>query len=313
MNASVYTVTLNPALDKTIILPSLNVGELNRVKEIRIDPGGKGVNVAKVLKNFNTDVVATGFIAGEQGQQLRKQLNNLGINEKFLDVSGETRINLKIFDESSSITTEINELGFEVCEDDINNFLQLLSNEINKDTILVLGGSLPIGTPINSYKSIIEMGKEKEAIVILDADGQAFEEGIKAKPFAVKPNIFELEQYFGRSINSDKEILQTGQELLDLGISLVIVSMGSQGSLVMNNQEAYRVYPFSISPKSTVGAGDSMVAALVYCLINNMSLSEIALWMTTAGTITASKQGTKVCTLAEVKNSLNKTKILKLK
>lgn len=312
MQPPVITVTLNPAIDKTITLSDFKIGNLNRVKHLRIDPGGKGINVAKVLKEFHVEVATTGFIAGNQGQYLMKQLEEQGIRIDFSEVQGETRTNLKIVDESTNMTTEINEQGFEITEADIEKLFEQLNKKADKDSILVLGGSLPNGAPAKIYREMIEMVNAKGGKVILDADGDALKEGIEAKPYAVKPNLQELEQYFNQPLETDQDILAAGQQLLNKGISIVLISLGSKGSMIMNHQEAYRVYPFPIIPKSTVGAGDSMVAALVYCILEQKSFEEFARWTTTAGTVTAAKSGTQVCTLIEVQELINEVKCLKI-
>lgn len=312
MQPPVLTVTLNPAIDKTITLSDFKIGGLNRVKHLRMDPGGKGINVARVLKEFHVDVLTTGFIAGNQGKYLINQLEKQGIQINLSEVQGETRTNLKIVDETSNITTEINEQGFEITRTDIEKFSEQLYKKIDKGSILVLGGSLPNGAPANIYRKIIEVVQAKGAKVILDADGDALKEGIEAKPYAVKPNLQELEQYLNQPLETDQDLLFAGQQLLNKGISIVLISLGSKGAIIMNHQEAYRVKPFSIIPKSTVGAGDSMVAALVYCILEQKSFEEIARWTTTAGTVTAAKSGTQVCTLNEVQKLISKVKCLKI-
>ncbi len=312
MQPPVLTVTLNPAIDKTITLSDFKIGCLNRVKHLRIDPGGKGINVAKVLKEFDVKVITTGFIAGNQGKFLMNQLEQQGIQFAFSEVEGETRTNLKIVDEASNITTEINEQGFEITDADIEKFSAQLFKKIEKGSILVLGGSLPNGAPTDIYRKIIEVVQAKGAKVILDADGDALKEGIEAKPYAVKPNLQELEQYLNQPLETDQEILAAGQQLLNKGISIVLISLGNKGSLIMNHQESYRVDPFPIIPKSTVGAGDSMVAAMVYCILNQKSFEELARWTTAAGTVTAAKSGTQVCTLNEVQELINKVMCSKI-
>jgi 1-phosphofructokinase len=312
MKPSIITVTLNPALDKTLILPHLHIGALNRVQHVRLDPGGKGINVARVLKNFDVDCKATGLIAGTQGRQLLIRLEEEEMQVDFYEVHGETRTNLKIVDEQMKITTEINELGFDIRLTDLNDFQKKLSTLVHSNSMVVLGGSLPLGAPDHIYRDYIEMVNEIGAKVILDADGPALEEGIKAKPFAIKPNIYELEQLVGHSFESEEAIVSAGKHLVESGISIVLISMGAQGSIVLNENEAYRVKPFPIKPESTVGAGDSMVAALVYSLLTNKSLEETAVWTTTAGTITASKPGTQVCTLSEVKGHVSQVHALRI-
>lgn len=312
MKSSVVTVTLNPALDKTVTLSGFEIGGLNRVRDMRVDPGGKGINVAKVLRKFDIKVTAAGLVAGFQGQQLLKQMERDAIEVCFINVQGETRTNLKIVDERTKTTTEINEQGFTVFPEDLELFRQKLSVLMEHTSVLVIGGSLPPGVPDHIYREYIEIANRKGVKCILDADGTALREGINAKPFAVKPNIHELEELVGRNLTTKQEIVSAGKALVDRGISLVMISMGSHGSIVLDQKEVYQVTPFPISPKSTVGAGDSMVAALVYSLLENKTLAETAVWATTAGTITASKSGTQVCTLAEVQHYLPQVHALKL-
>ncbi len=311
----VITVTLNPAIDKTISVTRFEIGELNRVESeshIQIDPGGKGINVAKVLNNFQVDVLATGFIAGKQGRQLLSGLEEKKIDHDFTEVRGETRTNLKIIDLETKSLTELNEPGFTVSETDQDLFFEKLSQLLPTTSILVLGGSYPKGIDGDIYRKIIELANKKDVKVILDADGEAFKEGIEAAPYAVKPNVFELELLLNQKLSTNEEIVQGGKELLGKGINTVVISMGKDGAVLLNETEVYRVKSLPIIPASTVGAGDSMVAALVYCIIHNMPLIEIAKWSTAAGGMTASKPGTEVCTFEEVKEVLDQVEVTQL-
>lgn len=309
MDNCVVTVTLNPALDKTIVLDYLEKGGLNRVKLIRTDPGGKGINVAKVLNNLGVKVEAVGLIAGIQGQSLLEYLHYLDINSNFHKIPGETRVNLKIYEEITNSITEVNEPGFAVSEDDMACFGKTLSNVLDRASFLVLSGSLPKGVPDDIYCKLASLAREKGVRTILDADGKALMNGIGGVPFAIKPNIYELEQLTGKKMASDGDIVQAARQLIKQGIEIVIVSMGGEGSLIVSSNEAFRVRVPSITPKSTVGAGDSMVAAFVYTVLNNQSLEETARFITAAGTATASKPGTEVCTLDEVLQLVNDIKV----
>ncbi len=312
MNFQVVTVTLNPALDKTVVIPRLAVGGLNRVQRLRVDPGGKGINVARVLTEFGINSTATGLLAGSQGQLLLNYLNLENIKADFLMIPGETRTNLKIVDDSSNVTTEINEAGFEVPTADLNTFTAKLSTMLEDASCLVLSGSLPAKVKPTIYREFIELANRQGVKTILDADDKALVEGIQAIPFAIKPNIHELEQLTGGKLADDQDIVRACQLLLERGLQLIIVSMGAQGAIVMNCQEAYRVKVGAIIPQSTVGAGDSMVGALVYSLLSQHSLAETARWAVAAGTITALKSGTQVCSLLEVERFLNQVRIEKI-
>ena len=308
----VLTLTLNPALDKTVEIDSLETGGLNRIKEGRIDAGGKGINVAKVLKNLVVDVRATGIVAGHQGKRLLSYLDDLGIESDFLEIEGETRTNLKVFDRSRSEITEFNEKGPFVSEDDLNRFDVLLDRVLKDVEVFILSGSIPPGIEADIYKKYIEKAKERNIKTILDADGELFRKGLEAKPYAVKPNIHELEQLFGRRYSSDEEVVEDIKKLIDGGVKLVVVSMGGEGSIIANETETYRVRPFPIEVKSTVGSGDSMVAALSYSIMNNHEIEFIAKWITSAGTMTATKEGTQVCNFEDIRKNLDKVPVKKI-
>lgn len=307
--APVITVTLNPALDKTVTIEQFEYGGLNRIKEMRTDAGGKGINVAKVLRHFEVNVSALGLAAGFQGQVIRDKLEKLGIRSVLTEAAGETRVNLKVVDESTKQTTELNEPGFIVDDSLLEQFQETFKSEAADASIIVLGGSLPPGTPPDYYRSLIESGRKQGIRTVLDADGEALALGIEAAPFAIKPNIHELEALLNDKFDSIERIIGAARTLIDRGIEYVLVSMGAEGSLLVGKHDAVRASPFPITPVSTVGAGDSMVAALVYSFLTGKSFEETARWTSAAGTITASKPGTQVCTLQEVQQSIHLVKL----
>ncbi|MFD1955561.1 1-phosphofructokinase [Paenibacillus thailandensis] len=301
----VITVTLNPALDKTVTLDSFEYGGLNRIREMRTDPGGKGINVAKVLRQFAVSTRALGLAAGYQGQVIRDRLQRLDIPSRFKQAEGETRVNLKIVDESTKRTTELNEPGFQVDAGILDDFLTAFREEAANASFVVLAGSLPPGAPPQFYRTLIEAARQSGVRTILDADGKALAYGIEAAPYAIKPNIHELEALLGTGLNSRESIVRGARSLTDRGIEYVLVSMGAEGSLLVTKEDVVAARPFPITPVSTVGAGDSMVAAMVYGFLQGQAAEEIARWTSAAGTVTASKPGTEVCTLEEVRQSLH--------
>lgn len=305
MKPQVMTVTMNPALDKTVTVESVRVGELNRIKEVRTDAGGKGINVAKVLKHFDTDVYTMGICAGSQGVILQEKLRDLGIQASFIETNGETRINMKVVDQRTKQTTEFNEPGLWADAGLLKRFADEFTNSLEGISYVVLGGSLPPGAPADYYKKLILAARSKGVRTILDADGEAFARGLEAVPYAVKPNIHELEAYLGRKLITEAGIVTAAKVLISQGVQIVQVSMGREGSLLVAADEAYRAKPFPITPLSTVGAGDSMVAAMVYGFMKGMTPEGIARWTSAAGTVTASKAGTQVCTMEEVQDKLD--------
>jgi 1-phosphofructokinase len=306
---AVLTVTLNPSLDKTIVLDHLTIGSLHRAKQVRLDPGGKGINVAKLLKSFGVQVLASGLSGGPEGEQLLNYLESAGIETNFQRIAGKTRTNLKLVDVSRQVTTEINELGAEVTEAERSAYHNLLTASMQDVKYMVLGGSLPPGVPVGIYQEIISIANSRGIQTVLDADGEALIQGLTAIPTAIKPNIHELEQMLGRKLLTDDHILSAAKEIIDTGVSLVIVSMGEKGSLVVSKDESYRALPFPIVVKSTVGAGDSMVAGIIYAWIQQMSIKETAAWTTASGTLTASKEGTQMCSMDEVSAHINQVQL----
>jgi 1-phosphofructokinase len=311
MKTSVLTITLNPALDKTVTIEQFAYGGLNRIKEWRTDPGGKGINVAKVLKGFEVEVSCSGLTAGRQGKEVTEKLGTLGISTLFVEAEGETRTNLKMYDEHTKVTTELNEPGLTATDQALADFLTVFEEAVKQTEIVVLGGSLPPGAPSELYRTLIGIASRAGAKTVLDADGEAFVHGLEAVPYAIKPNIHELESLFGESFATDEQIIAAARRLTGKGIHYAAVSLGGDGSILVTETEAIRAKPFPITPMSTVGAGDSMVAALTYCMLQGKSLEDTARWTSAAGTVTASKPGTQVCTKPEVEAKLNEVTIWK--
>ena len=312
LKGKVLTVTLNPSIDKTILVEKLKPYELNRVVDSRVDPGGKGINVARVLNNFGVDVLATGLIAGDNGIKLLNFMNRAGISADFFRIDGETRTNIKVLDISNQKTTEINEKGFLVSEKELDGFRRKYRALLKHTDIVVLSGSLPPGIPYEFYEESIQLAKKCGKRVILDADGEAFRAGVRAAPFAIKPNLRELEMILGKKVNSLNESVNAVKPFLETGIEIVIVSAGPDGAVIANRNEIYKADTWNIEVKGATGSGDSMVAALAYSIFKNDSLLDIAKMTTAAGTVTASKAGTQICALDEVLNSLDYVHIHKI-
>lgn len=305
----IVTVTLNPAIDKTVTVDRLTVAGLNRIKHVRMDPGGKGINVAKVLVQFGAPVVAWGFQAGVEGRILMGMLDDLNIRSRFFQTAGNSRTNLKVVDEATKQTTELNEMGQQPSDSAVQGFIRAFEAEMKSTSLLVLGGSLPPGLPQDFYRTLIEIAGKYGVRTILDADGEALAAGIEARPFAIKPNLHELEALVGKRLPTDEAIVEAARSMVAQGIACVVVSMGAEGAIVAVQEEIFRARPFPITPVSTVGAGDSMVAAMAHCLAEGMPGEDMVRWMTAAGSITASKPGTEVCTRSEVSLKLDAVEV----
>ncbi len=308
----ILTVTLNPCIDKTITVDGFVYGGLNRVRSMRTDAGGKGINASKVLKSFGADVLCYTLAAGDGAGFIKNYLAEKEIESKFGKASGEVRTNLKIVDTHSGVTTEVNEKGISLsemeCEDAVSEIEALLSDA----EILVLAGSLPAGMDADTYGKLIKIAKGKGTRVILDADGERLKQGLSEIPYAMKPNISEFEELCGEKLDSQEKIVLNARKWIEKGVGIVVVSMGGDGAIFVSKDESYKTLPLDIECKSTVGAGDSMVATLAYGLQKGYSLEKISQLCTCAGSITCSKEGTQVCTYNEVMENLEKVKVLKI-
>jgi len=289
----IITLTMNPALDKTVEVECLTPGKLNRIQNIQIDAGGKGINVSKMIDSLGGESIATGFIAGKSGGKLLKIINNFGFKQDFLEIVGDIRTNTKILDKKHGVT-ELNETGLTLSKKDEKNICDKLIQLATTDTIFILSGSLPMGVEDNFYQKLIRALKEKGAKVFLDADGEAFKLGLEAKPNYIKPNLEELTQYFQISEDiSLSKIKQLCSKLIDKGIELVTVSMGKNGAVFVTKKEAFYTPKLEVYASSTVGAGDSIVGALAYGLEQKMPLESVIKLSVAAASGAVMTQGTK--------------------
>lgn len=270
----VVTVTMNPAIDKTVDVDHLERGGLNRVTHIEQDTGGKGINVSKTIHELGGSSVVTGFIAGNTGKMIQDVMDEWHIPSDFIEVEGQTRTNTKIF-ESTGELTEVNEPGPLITDKDMAALLQKLDHYAEPETLFVLAGSVPEGVDKDIYRRIIEMVHAKGAKVLLDADGELFTKALSAGPDMIKPNRVELEQYAGMDyVASEQELLRIARELMTKGIDRVVVSMGKSGALFLGKEMQVRCPGLKVKAHSTVGAGDAMVAALSYAWDKKLSNEE---------------------------------------
>ena len=288
----IYTVTLNPALDKTVEIPGLALDTVNRITRMRTDPGGKGINVSKVIAKLGGSSKAIGILAGDSGHAIQAALNREKLPNHFRFVEGETRTNLKIIDPKNHTNTDINEPGIEVSENDLTILLNDLLTELRSGDIVVLAGSLPKGAPKDTYYTWGDACKNTGAKVFLDADGALLAEGLKAGPYLVKPNNDELSRMMGRELKTLDELADAGQTLIRRGIEHVVVSMGGRGALYLHKDSVIYAPALKVKVGSTVGAGDSVVAALAYAEAQGLTEEQTVRLSTATGAANVMCSGT---------------------
>lgn len=309
----IITVTMNPAVDKTVVLEQPFIqGGLNRLSRVLYDAGGKGINVSKTIQALGGRSLATGFLGGSAETIILESLKKRGIETDFVHIESTTRTNTKLV-EINGCVSELNEPGPEIQSNEYERIQEIIFNRVREKTIVVLSGSIPPGIPTHVYRDLTEALKIRGAKVFLDADGEIFSEALKAVPHYIKPNRVELEQYFHLDHKaSEKELVEMGQQLLKKGVQLAAVSLGEEGALFISKDGAVKAKGLKVNTKSTVGAGDAMVAALCLGLDQNMDFCQyVRLSMaTSAGAVMT--EGTNPPSLAQVEALMSQVEIVKV-
>lgn len=300
----IYTVTLNPAVDRELQVEELTFDTVLRASRFRVDCGGKGFNVARMLRSLGTSSVAIGFAAGKAGELLNDELQALGIETGFVWVDGETRTNVCIVNADNSHHIKVNEPGPTISGDDLGKLMQKIRELARPGDYWVLAGSLPPGVPPSIYADMITILQSAGARVFLDTSDEALRQACQAKPFLIKPNAEEARDLTGLPINTPAEIAAAGKAIQAMGAGNVIISLGKQGALLVNGRQAWLAASPDIVERNPIGAGDSMVAGLVWGLSQGHDLPEALRRGIACGAATASQSGTSVGTLAQVNELL---------
>lgn len=308
----VTTITLNPAIDKTFTVKSLEYGSVNRVGKGVIETGGKGLNVSKVLGKLGDSTTAIGFIGNQNKEIMMNLLKQEKMETEFIEVPDQTRTNVIIVDEDRAITTNINEEGFYIDLDRYEMMKNLVVKYAETSDYMVFSGSAPKGIDDTVYYDLMTLVKNK-CRTVLDADDEMLLEGLKASPYLIKPNIHELENAFNVTLSNDEEIIELCRKVIkEYDIKLVLISMGGEGCILITQQEAYKALPIPVEVKSTVGAGDSLVAGFVYGLHNNLSYEECLAYGTVCGAIAVARDGVGTFTPDELPVFLKQAQVQKL-
>lgn len=284
----IITVTMNPAIDKTLDVEYLKKGGLNRIQHVELDVGGKGINVSKTIHQLGDKSIATGFVAGNNGKIVSSVLDELGIETDFVEVEGETRTNTKVY-ESTGEVTELNEPGPEITQEQIKLLLDKIQGYAGPETLVVLAGSVPNGVDTDIYAKITRLVHEKGGQVLVDADGELFVKALEAGPDMIKPNRDELQKYADMDyLASEKELLFFARKMMQKGVSRMAVSMGRSGALFLGEGYEAKCEGLAVNAHSTVGAGDAMVAAMAYGWNQHMDKEEQIRYCmaTSAGAVT---------------------------
>ena len=290
----IYTLTLNPAVDRELTVPAMEFDSVLRASESRVDFGGKGFNVSRLLKGMEEPSTAVGFLGGNAGELLQSGLQSLGIGTDFVWVTGETRTNVSIVTQTHDHYIKVNEKGPLVDADKQKELLDKIDSLAKRNDWWVLAGSMPPGVADDFYARIVNVLNKHEANAILDTTGEALRLGCAEKPYLIKPNTEEVHALTGMPVDSTTEIAAAAAELRKMGVQNVVISMGKAGALMQSAEETWLTHSPKIQEKNPIGAGDSMVGGLVWALTQGLALKESLGWGVASGAATASLSGTEV-------------------
>lgn len=300
----IYTCTITPSLDYTTYLQSFESGALNRTKDVYYYPGGKGINVSRVLKRLDTDSVAIGYAGGFVGAYIERFLQDEGISTHFIETETITRINVKI---KAEVETELNGPGPVISMEDQQQLIEKIQSMEENDWF-VLAGSLPEEIPVSFFEKIASVCAEKGIRFVLDTSGPALKKLKQTKPFLMKPNDEELGELFDTTIQTKGEAFYYAKKLVALGVEHVVVSLGGDGALLVTKELSIAAKAPTGKVVNTVGAGDSLVAGFIAAYGEQKDAKEAFRFGVASGSATAFRSD--LCEKSDVLALIDKVKII---
>jgi tagatose 6-phosphate kinase len=304
----IMTVTSNASIDTMYYLDDFNLGVPNRTGAPIRTAGGKGLNVARVIRLLGEEVIATGFLGGAAGRFIHSELKKIGIQDHFVEIEGETRTCLALID-SMGRQTEVLEYGPLIRNDELEKLKKRVNEMLNNIDIIVVSGSLPQGTTPELYQHFLKASKEKSVKLLLDTSGQTLAECLPYTPFMIKPNLEELEQILGKNIEQDPDIWEAMDLFSAKGISLVIVSNGEKGAFASFKGKRYKISTVEINTVSAVGSGDSFVAGIAVGLARDYPIEETLAFASACGAANAMESITGFVQLENVLDFIKRIKV----
>jgi 6-phosphofructokinase 2 len=308
-NALIATITLNPSLDQHITVDGLVIDGTNRWSRLHRYAGGKGIDVSRAIYEMGGRTVAYGFIGGPVGRAVEILLDEEGVPFSFTPIHRETRTNFIITDSKTGRQTRIDAPGPHITKDEFERFQRKMRRISPSPDLVVVGGSLPPGVPSNVYYSIIMEAKKFGVRAILDSEGQWLAEGIKAKPYLVKPNVTEAEGLLGRELSDEDAVIKGALDIVDMGVEIAVISRGEEGIIAATEKEVIKAVPPQVKVKSAVGAGDCTIAGLALKLANEESLFSACRLAVALGTAVVLTPGTELARRDDVEELLPQVKV----
>ncbi len=305
----IITVTLNPAIDQTLTVNKFVAGDTIRVRSSRFDPGGKGINVSRVIRELGGESTAMGFAPGGLGRYIEQTLDNEGIDTDFVHTRGETRTNITIVDESRHMQTILSDPGPSTSHEAVASLKRRLQRRLHQGDWLVLAGSIPPPLSPELYAQLIQEAKEIGAHTVLDADGAALQAGVEATPEIVKGNRRELERLTGRELDDEASTLEAARQVHKAGVPIVVATRGREGAVAVYHTKKYRGIAPRVRAVSAIGSGDAFLAGVILTLSQDGSIEEALRLGIASGTAAVLTLGTEPCRRREVDILLPRVKV----
>ena len=303
----ITTICMNPSFDKTVEVDALTLGEVNRIRASRTDMGGKGINVAVVLRRLGMDCRCVGVMGENGSDTLHGMLDAEGIAGDFMTVPGSVRVNTKIVCRERRQVTELNEPGAPMDEGQLQAFIDLVREKAAGSGYVVLTGSIPPGCPEGTYCRLMQAMEGTDCI--LDAGGRELELGAEARPFLIKPNLGELQASLGLELRTLRAIRDAALIYLRKGVKHVVVSMGSMGAMYVGQDKTLFAPALRVDARSTVGAGDAMVGGLLRGLKAEGDMARAFRYGVAAGAASVMTEGTQLIVPEDFNTLLGQVKV----
>ncbi|MFC1987408.1 1-phosphofructokinase [Chloroflexota bacterium] len=308
----IATVTLNPSRDEYIMVDGLAAGEDNRWVKLHRYAGGKGIDVSRAIHEMGGVTMAYGFIGGPGGREVEIMLDEEGVSFSFTPIKRETRTNYIITDIKTYRQTRIVAPGPLISKKELERFVNKLRRLKPNPDLLVASGSVPPGIPPTIYYDIVNEARKRRVRTIVDASGQWLQEGIKAKPFLIKPNVHEAEMLLDRKLSTEEEIIKAALDLRKMGVKVVVISRGEDGIIATTRGSLIKAIPPAVKVRSPVGAGDCTVAGLALKLAYGRPLADACRLAVAMGTAAVLTPGTALCHRVDVERLLPQIKVLEI-
>ncbi|NLN69846.1 MAG: 1-phosphofructokinase family hexose kinase [Chloroflexi bacterium] len=287
----IYTLTPNPSIDRLLTIDEIRFNTVLRSNKVRQDWGGKGFNISRALRTLGIESIAMGWVGGETGKMLADGLQKLGIQTDFVWVDQDTRINTMIIEQAGEWHVKVNEPGPLISNEDIEQMHFKVSGRAKKGDVWVLSGSLPPDVPDTLYAELINLLKRRGARVYLDAQGEALRNGCLAVPYLVKPNASEAAQIVGFPIENQEDAKRAALYFLRMGIPYFALALGAAGLLLATRSEMVFASSPRVQVRNAAGAGDALMAGMIYAQMCNMNLADVARWGVAAGSASVETEG----------------------